>query len=271
MRRISLVVGAFALVAGLSACASKADQPTFTMPSTAPVSEPSPIPSETVGQPSPSATATTASPSPSQSPKPACKEGKAQLAVEEALNAIGGFGKLTADGKQSDADCAAIKKFQSRFGLRPVDGVAGNATQNVANRIRASDPAKCGAGSGLTACIDLTNQTTYLMRDGKVIYGPTVTRTGYDHPDGKGAPTPSGSYRIIERQRSNYTDSFNVYLHYWQRIMGNNGFHETTSYIHDMSLGSHGCVNLLKADAIKYWDTLAVGTPVKVFGRRPGT
>jgi peptidoglycan hydrolase-like protein with peptidoglycan-binding domain len=184
---------------------------------------------------------------------------------------MGGWGKIQVDGKQSDTDCAAIKKFQSRFGLRPVDGVPGGGTLNVAKRLHASDPSRCGAGSELTACIDLTNQTTYLMRDGKVFYGPTVTRTGYDHPDGKGAPTPSGSFKIIERQRSNFTDSFGVYLNYWQRIMGNNGFHETTTYIHDMSLGSHGCVNLLKADAIYYWNNIKVGTPVKVFGRRPGT
>jgi peptidoglycan hydrolase-like protein with peptidoglycan-binding domain len=272
MRRIGIFAAtAVAVLASLTACGvepnpsnaafNPAPEPSETVVETEPISSPSPE------APPPSSSA----PSPTSSPKPACKEGKNQLEVEQILAALGGYGKIQVDGKQSDADCAAVKKFQTRFGLRPVDGVPGGGTLNVAKRLQASDPSRCNAGSELTACIDLTNQTTYLMRDGKVIYGPTVTRTGYDHPDGKGAPTPSGSYKIIERQRSNYTDSFGVYLHYWQRIMGNNGFHETTSYIHDMSAGSHGCVNLLKADAVYYWNNIKVGTPVKVFGRRPGT
>jgi hypothetical protein len=191
--------------------------------------------------------------------------------VEQILAAMGGFGTIKADGQQSDSDCAAIKKFQSRFGLRPVDGNPGPATHDVAKRLSASDPSQCNAGTALVACIDLTHQTTWLMKDGKVIHGPTVTRTGYNHPDGHGAPTPSGTYKIIERQRNNWTETFKVYLPYWQRIMGDNGFHETTSYIHDMSLGSHGCVNLLHTDAVAYWNTINVGTTVKLFGRRPGT
>jgi len=271
MRRIGIMAAVVAILASMTACGQSGDPNKASF-------NPAPAPAESATEeptsspsPSPEAPPTSSAPSPTPPAKPACKEGKNQLEVERLLAAMGGYGKIQVDGKQSDADCAAVKKFQSRFSLRPVDGVPGGATLNVAKRLHASDPSRCGAGSELTACIDLTNQTTYLMRDGKVFYGPTVTRTGYDHPDGKGAPTPTGTYHIIERQRSNFTDSFGVYLNYWQRIMGNNGFHETTSYIHDMSLGSHGCVNLLRVDAIYYWNNIKVGTTVKVFGRRPGT
>jgi hypothetical protein len=208
---------------------------------------------------------------PAAPPKPVCKQGQYQLEVEKALAAMGGFGTVKADGEQSDEDCAAIKKFQKRFSLRPDDGVAGPATNNVAARLLATDPGKCTSSTALTACIDLTNQTTWIMRDGQIIYGPTVTRTGFNHPDGHGAPTPSGSFKIIERKTKNWTETFKTYLNYWQRIMDDNGFHETTSYIHDMSLGSHGCVNLLHVDAVAYWETLTMGTTVQVFGRRPGT
>jgi len=272
MRRIGMIAAVIAVVATMTACGPKDGATSDTALEPTPDASPTETATaEPTSSPTAEAAPTSSSPSPSASPKPACKVGKNQLEVEQILAALGGYGKIQVDGQQSDSDCAAIKKFQSRFSLRPVDGVPGGATLNVATRLRASDPSRCGAGSELTACIDLTNQTTYLMRDGKVFYGPTVTRTGYDHPDGKGAPTPTGTYHIIERQRSNYTDTFGVYLNYWQRIMGNNGFHETTTYIHDMSLGSHGCVNLLKVDAIYYWNTLKVGTTVKVFGRRPGT
>ncbi|MFD0595588.1 L,D-transpeptidase family protein [Catellatospora coxensis] len=52
---------------------------------------------------------------------------------------------------------------------------------------------------------------------------------------------------------------------------GGKGFHTTTTYIHNSSIGSHGCVNLLPVDSQKYWNTLKSGTAVKIFGRRPGT
>ncbi|WP_408635492.1 L,D-transpeptidase [Phytohabitans suffuscus] len=49
------------------------------------------------------------------------------------------------------------------------------------------------------------------------------------------------------------------------------GFHETTTYIHTKSIGSHGCVNLLPSDARAFYDLGKVGSRVYVFGRRPGT
>lgn len=263
MKRLLTLAAAIALAVGAAAC-----EPKMVNPEAAPTQTGAPTvaPIETKS-PEPAPVVTTEPPPP---PKPLCKQGAHQAEVETALIKLG-FGPITADGVQTDADCAAIKKFQKRFVLQSQDGVAGPATHNVAKRLAASDPAKCNAGPELTACIDLTNQTTWLMQGGKVIHGPTVTRTGFNHPDGHGAPTPSGNYKIIERQTKNWTETFKVYLNYWQRIMGNNGFHETTSNIHDMSAGSHGCVNLLKEDAVAYWNTLKMGTPVRIFGRRPGT
>jgi lipoprotein-anchoring transpeptidase ErfK/SrfK len=49
------------------------------------------------------------------------------------------------------------------------------------------------------------------------------------------------------------------------------GLHETTTYIHDMWRGSHGCVNLLHEDAKAAFDLLHSGSTVYVYGRRPGT
>jgi lipoprotein-anchoring transpeptidase ErfK/SrfK len=62
-----------------------------------------------------------------------------------------------------------------------------------------------------------------------------------------------------------------VWLPYWQQFHGGMGFHETTTYIHNGYLGSHGCVNLLPSAARQLWDLGKVGTRVHVFGRRLGT
>ncbi|MET3423939.1 lipoprotein-anchoring transpeptidase ErfK/SrfK [Actinoplanes tereljensis] len=196
-----------------------------------------------------------------------CATGKFQKQVEGNLNKIGGYGTLTVDGKQSATDCAAIKKFQTRFGIKPASGLAGPTTNDVAKRLAASNTAACKAKkTGLTFCVDLTHQTTWVMKDGKVLVKPTVTRTGMNNYE-----TPAGTFKINKRTKKEWSDPYHVWLPYWQRFIGGRGFHQTTTYIHDMWRGSHGCVNLLPQDATKYYSLGKIGSTVKVFGRRPGT
>jgi peptidoglycan hydrolase-like protein with peptidoglycan-binding domain len=270
MRRVAIGVALAALVIGIAAGKPSAQPRTLPAPQPVPIAEASP---STSPSPSPSPSPST-SPSPSISPKPSVspkpkpceKNGGYQIIVEEAIQKLGGFGPVTVDGVQSEADCAAIKKFQIRYGLRPTDGVAGPASGGLAKRLMESDPAQCQAGAGIYACVDLTHQTTWLMKDGSVYYGPTVTRTGF-----AGHVTRAGSFKIQWRAIKDWSEPYSVWLPYWQAVDGGNGFHETTTYIHNYAIGSHGCINLLHDDAVKYWNELHVGSPVNVFGHRPGT
>ncbi|WBB77863.1 L,D-transpeptidase family protein [Micromonospora sp. WMMD882] len=197
-----------------------------------------------------------------------CPTGEYQKAVETYLARLGGFGTVVVDGRQSATDCAAIKKFQQRYDIRPPEGRAGPTTHDVAKRLATTNVKDCGstAGSGVTFCIDLTRQTTWVTRDGKVVVAPTVTRTGM-----KGYATPTGTYKINYRNTKEWSDPYEVWLPYWQRFVGGIGYHQTTTYLHDKSIGSHGCVNLLPVDAKRFWDWGKVGYRVKVFGQRPGT
>jgi lipoprotein-anchoring transpeptidase ErfK/SrfK len=275
MRRIVLCVLVATLAVTTAACQGQsngaAPGPATSSPAASPSSEPSPSdspsPSPSSSAVSPSPAATSAKPSAKPSTQPAtCQQGEHQAEVENHLNNLGSWGKVVADGKQSDADCAVIKKFQSRFGISPANGRAGSLTVSVARRISNSDPGRCGAGAGITACIDLSNQTTWIMRDGQVIAGPTVTRTGMN-----GYETPEGTYKINEKALKSWSNDWDVWLPYWQRIVRGIGYHQTTTYIHNGGIGSHGCVNLLPADAVKFYETLKTGNAVKIFGRRPGT
>jgi hypothetical protein len=227
---------------------SSAPQPS-TQPSTQPSAQPSTKPST----------------SPSKTPA-GCPQGPNQKAVETALAKLGTWGPVTVDGVQSAADCTAIKKFQQRYGISPANGRAGDTTSSVAKRLAATDPAACKAGSGIVACVDLTHQTTYLMKDGKLYYGPTVTRTGMS-----GFATPAGWFSIFDRADKHWSNPYKVWLPYWQQFYNGDGFHQTTTYIHNMGIGSHGCVNLLPADAKKYYSTLKYGSKVHLYGRRPNT
>lgn len=198
-----------------------------------------------------------------------CPTGAYQKAVEGYLKTLGGFGPVIVDGRQSATDCAAIKKFQTRYGIKPVEGRAGPTTYSVAKRLAATRTSSCYASrstSVTTVCVDLTHQTIWVMRGGKVIYKPTVTRTGM-----KGYRTPTGTFKINKRTLREWSNPYHVWMPYWQRFVGGVGLHQTTTYLHDGWRGSHGCVNLLGSDAKNLYNLLRIGNTVKVFGRRPGT
>jgi lipoprotein-anchoring transpeptidase ErfK/SrfK len=237
---------------------SEPPQATTVVPPTAPTTAP------------PAPTSASASRASGGTGSATCPEGDRQQEVEASLAQLSNYGSVTADGKQSPQDCVAIKKFQTRYGLT-ADGQAGGMTANVAHRIAtsstAAERAKCAvSGSSLTVCVDLTQQTVWAVRDGAVVWGPTVTRTGK-----AGFHTPTGTYRIAGRELRSWSVPYKVWMPYWQAFNGGIGFHDTTTPIHDASRGSHGCVNLLPADAKSLWSLTAVGTTVTVFGNRPGT
>ncbi|MEO3923954.1 L,D-transpeptidase family protein [Micromonosporaceae bacterium B7E4] len=230
--------------------------------------EATPTPGEPTPTKSPSTKPPTKKPTHSSSPKPpaGCPQGDRQREVEGYLARLGGFGTVTVDGRQSAADCAAIKKFQRRYDIRPAEGRAGPTTADVARRLARTDTGRCRTGGGTTFCVDLTLQTVWAMRGGKVVMQPTVTRTGMS-----GYATPAGTYSINFRNKKEWSNPYEVWLPYWQRFVGGIGFHETTTYLHNKPIGSHGCVNLLPVDARRMWQLGKVGTRVHVMGRRPGT
>ncbi|MEU4527250.1 L,D-transpeptidase family protein [Micromonospora ureilytica] len=233
-------------------------RPTPAVPTPKPSRKPTPKPTRTAA---PTTTPGTGTPTVA-----GCPQGQHQRAVETHLARLGGFGAVTVDGRQSAADCAAIKKFQKRYGIRPVEGRAGPTTLDVAQRLATTDPTRCKAGTGTTFCVDLTRQTVWALRGGKVIMAPTVTRTGMS-----GYRTPAGTYAVNYRNPKEWSNPYEVWLPYWQHFTQGMGFHETTTYLHEKSIGSHGCVNLLHADAVRMWELGKVGTRVVLIGRRPGT
>ncbi|WP_018351833.1 L,D-transpeptidase family protein [Longispora albida] len=257
--RISAVVAAVvaaAVLGGVSAYAISAE----------PDARFQPVAATSSPAPAPSTPATTTPPPVTVGHSGACEAGEKQREVEDLLTKIGGFGPITADGYQSDQDCTTIKAFQKRYDIRPASGRPGPLTHGIAQRIAAFDPARCEAGPGLTACVDLTNQITWAMRDGQVVLGPTVVRTGM----AGGFQTPAGKYALDRKNNPEWSVPYKVNLPYFQHFLNGMGFHETTTWIHD-SFGSHGCINMLPGDVKALWDMTKVGTPVHLWGRRPGT
>ncbi len=214
---------------------------------------------------------TTKSPAPTTKPasKPSstgCPQGDKQRDTEKYLAQLGEFGSVTVDGVQSNQDCAAIKKFQKRYGISPANGRAGPTTADVARRLASTRTDQCQTGSAMTICVNLTLQTFWVLQGGRVVMKPTIIRSGKP-----GYATPTGTYTIASKNIREWSDPYKVWMPYWQRFNGGIGFHQTVSYIHEKSIGSHGCVNLLPSDARTLWGLTKVGTRVYVFGHRPGT
>jgi lipoprotein-anchoring transpeptidase ErfK/SrfK len=177
------------------------------------------------------------------------------------------------DGKQSAADCKAIRAFQAKHGITPTIGYAGPVTWRTMNTMLAQRAAgktpnkagKCPTNKGRIACVDLTRQLTWIQ-DGKHLkYGPVPVRTGKN-----GTETRTGAKKIYWRSINHWSTLYNVRMPYSQFFDRGQAFHSTTKSMYNPP-GSGGCVNMRPADAKAYWNLLKNGDDVYVYGRKPGT
>ncbi|MFI6287139.1 L,D-transpeptidase family protein [Streptomyces sp. NPDC051018] len=177
------------------------------------------------------------------------------------------------DGKQSVADCQAIRAFQRQHGITPAIGYAGPLTWQTMNTILQQRAAgknpnkagKCPTNRGRIACVDLTRQLSWIQDGKKLKYGPVPVRTGKN-----GAETRTGSKKIYWRNINHWSTLYKVRMPYAQFFDGGQAFHSVTKSMYNPP-GSAGCVNMRPADAKAYWNLLKNGDDVYVYGRKPGT
>ena len=136
--------------------------------------------------------------------------------------------------------------------------------------------------------IDLQEQAAYLIQDGRVVLATPIASGRYGHL------TPTGSFKIIEKERNHYSSMYGKIVNargntivsdadadmpvppggkfvpapmrYFMRFSGANGMH--AGYLPGYP-ASHGCVRLPEENAIAFFNGIDVGTPVIVFGRTP--
>ncbi|AMW14767.1 hypothetical protein A4E84_38050 [Streptomyces qaidamensis] len=177
------------------------------------------------------------------------------------------------DGKQSAADCKAIKAFQTKHGISPNIGYAGSVTWGVMDLMQkqkavGSNPnkdGKCPVNKGRIACVNLTLQLSWIQDGKKLVYGPVPVRTGRD-----GDETRTGLKKIYWRNIDHVSSIYDVPMPYAQFFDGGQAFHQANVSMWNPP-GSRGCVNMTKTDAKKYWSMLKKGDDVFVYGRKPGT
>ncbi|MDX6332092.1 MAG: hypothetical protein QOI83_4475 [Streptomycetaceae bacterium] len=203
---------------------------------------------------------------PAQAASCTTKAGPEQKKVEKFLG-------RPVDGKQSTGDCHAIRNFQTSHGISPAIGYAGPVTWGVMDLINHQKAAgsnpnkakKCPTNKGRIACVDLTRQLSWIQDGSKLTFGPVPVRTGRN-----GYETRTGSKKIYWRDINHVSSVYNVAMPYSQFFDGGEAFHSIAGSVWSPP-GSHGCVNMRKSDAKKYWSLLRNGDDVYVYGRKPGT
>ncbi|SDM72686.1 L,D-transpeptidase [Allokutzneria albata] len=105
------------------------------------------------------------------------------------------------------------------------------------------------------ACVDLSTNRTWLLDNGKVIYGPvpiTHGRAGY--------ATPTGTFKVQFKSRYHRSRLFN-YAPMPYSVFFHHGIAFHQGNLRNLS---HGCIRLSAESAQKYFATLKVGDVVQV-------
>ena len=137
-----------------------------------------------------------------------------------------------------------------------VIGLLGAATlllSGTASASAAPTGAPCAAAA--RACVDLSSQQAWLMRDGGVVYGPIPVATG-----AASAPTDTGTFHVFWKDLHHRSSEFNnAPMPYSVFFNGGEAFHEDS-----VTVRSHGCVHLTHRAAQSFYNTLHVGDVVQV-------
>jgi lipoprotein-anchoring transpeptidase ErfK/SrfK len=147
----------------------------------------------------------------------------------------------------------------------------------------------CAQGlGGVSVEIDLQEQMAYLIEDGRVVLASPISSGRHGHLTGR------GSFKIVEKERNHFSNMYGKIvdargntiiadadsdmplppggrfeaapMRYFMRFNGAEGMH--AGYLPGYP-ASHGCVRMPENNAIAFFETVQVGTPVTVFGSTP--
>ncbi|AUI62298.1 L,D-transpeptidase [Amycolatopsis sp. BJA-103] len=110
------------------------------------------------------------------------------------------------------------------------------------------------ASPGVSACVDLSALKTWLLQDGKVIYGPVKQLPGK-----KGHATPTGVFHVSAKVKNYHSKQFDAPMPNSVFFLPGIAFHTGS-----LSVYSHGCIHLAAAASQKYFTTLQSGDVVQV-------
>jgi hypothetical protein len=137
--------------------------------------------------------------------------------------------------------------------ITPEAAAAATASPKLSARALRSCPAAAAA------CVDLSDDITWLQTDGRISYGPVQMEPG---PPGTSHQTPRGTFHVQWKAGANYVSTeYNEPMPYAVFFApGGIAFHGGS-----LTKTSHGCVHLDIGSAKYYHDHLPIGAEVVVF------
>lgn len=160
----------------------------------------------------------------------------------------------TAETTSTEAVAPPAEKAE----LPPLPQVA-EATETITKEAPPPPPPPPPAGvpcdAGVDACIDLSANQSWLLKDGAVTYGPVPITSGR-----AGHRTPTGTFNVGWKDIDHLSSEFNnAPMPYSVFFNGGIAFHQGS-----LSVESHGCIHLSRAAAETYYNALSVGAKVQV-------
>lgn len=104
------------------------------------------------------------------------------------------------------------------------------------------------------ACVSLSKQEAWLLRDGKVVYGPVHVATGR-----AALPTPTGDFHVWYKVVDGWSTTYDAPMPYSVFFYEGDAFHEDP-----ITVRSHGCVHLSLKNAEYFYRFLQYGDLVEV-------
>jgi lipoprotein-anchoring transpeptidase ErfK/SrfK len=116
-------------------------------------------------------------------------------------------------------------------------------------------PTGVPCGAGVDACVDLSANQSWLLRDGAVVLGPVPITSGR-----AGFRTPPGMFSVQFKDIDHKSHEFNeAPMPFSVFFNGGIAFHQGS-----LSAESHGCIHLSRSAAETFFNGLAVGDKVQV-------
>jgi L,D-transpeptidase-like protein len=144
---------------------------------------------------------------------------------------------------------------QSPAAAQPVLPGATSAGSSLA-RVSASPARVAGTpcGAKARACVDLSANQAWLIRDGAVQYGPVQIAHGR-----RGYRTSPGTFRVTFKNRHHVSSIYDAPMPYSVFFNGGIAFHQG-----NLRQQSHGCIRLSRQAASTFFGSLSRGDVVQV-------
>jgi lipoprotein-anchoring transpeptidase ErfK/SrfK len=157
----------------------------------------------------------------------------------------------TVAARASSMELASAKVAAAALAQAKAAAAARNAVNSETAALRARG-VPCDIYA--VACVSLSRQEAWLLRDGKVVYGPVRVATGR-----AGLPTPTGNFHVWYKVVNGWSTTYDAPMPYSVFFYEGDAFHEDP-----VTVRSHGCVHLSLRNAEYFYRFLGYGALVEV-------